>query len=101
VRLRFTIILSLFWGAFLCSGCGFVQGSNVSARVTDSSMSSSMPAETFLLRPTPIPMLPSNTQIAGVEVGGLKVEIARDKLYSKLALLERPLEIRAGKASLA
>lgn len=101
MRLPFTIILSLLWGVFLCSGCGFVQDSNVSARVTDSSVSSSMAAETFLLRPTPIPVLPPNTQIAGVEVGGLKVEIAREKLSSKLALLERPLEIKAGKTSLA
>ncbi|MFN8479479.1 MAG: serine hydrolase [Kouleothrix sp.] len=53
--------------------------------------------------PTALPTLPAKLTIAGVDVGGLSVADARQKLERALASLQQPIELRAGdqKATLA
>ncbi|HEX5692785.1 MAG TPA: serine hydrolase, partial [Roseiflexaceae bacterium] len=51
--------------------------------------------------PTAVPTLAKNVQIAGIDVGGLAPDEARDKLDDALAALTRPLDVQFGDAKLS
>ncbi|MFL5806116.1 MAG: hypothetical protein ACJ8CR_30830, partial [Roseiflexaceae bacterium] len=46
--------------------------------------------------PTAVPALASDVRVAGVDIGGLTPDAARQKLEDSLAALTRPLELRLG-----
>src|SRR5262245_15565509 len=46
--------------------------------------------------PTAVPALASDVRVAGVDIGGLTPDAARQKLEDALAPLARPLELRLG-----
>jgi beta-lactamase class A len=47
-------------------------------------------------QPTAVPVLASDVRVAGIDLGGLAPEAARQKLTDSLAALTRPLELRLG-----
>jgi beta-lactamase class A len=72
--------------------------STAPAQPTSAAPATALPtaAPTPTPQPTAVPALASDVRVAGIDLGGLEPEVARQKLTDALAALTRPLDIRLG-----
>ncbi len=101
---RFTRILLVWMLCLIPLGCGFVSPASSSEPAASAPTPTPPPTLTPLpppLTPTPVPTLAADAIVAGVDVGGMRLDEAADQLDVSLAPLRLPLELNAGDASMA
>jgi hypothetical protein len=93
------IAVLLLFGTLLLVACGPTAGAAVPSS-TPAPTAVPTAAPTAAPTATPIPVFARGSTVAGVDVGGLSLAAARERLRSALTGRPKPLELRAGEASL-
>jgi beta-lactamase class A len=97
------IAVLLLFGMLLLVACGPSAGAVAVPSLTPAptvAVPSPTPAPTVVPSPTPAPAFAVGSHVAGVDVGGLGLAAARERLVAALSGAPRPLELRAGAVSL-
>ncbi len=84
----------------LLSACGPAVAAVPSPTVAPAAAPTATPAPATPPSPPPPAVFAAGSRVGGVDVGGLSLAVARERLVTALADAPAPIELRAGKASL-